>query len=203
MIKMRKSLRSTLKIAWLTLAWALVFPLLAQASAKDGEAEVYEGKTATIYLGTPYQNTLRKSKVISYAWYSESDSYVTVTSSTQNYARIKGIRATSSCKVYFKCSYSLDGYYRTMDFYYEVKVLASSISVTRISLSHSTANLTEGNTLLAEQRRLGSFRKLERIGDRTGGRYGDYHMPDGGWQRMLRRLPYHGGGWHPRAYHLG
>ena len=147
MIKMRKSLRSTLKIAWLTLAWALVFPLLAQASAKDGEAEVYEGKTATIYLGTPYQNTLRKSTVITYAWYSENDSYVAVTSSTQNYARIKGIRATSSCKVYFKCSYSLDGYYRTMDFYYEVKVLASSISVTRISLSHSTANLTEGNTL--------------------------------------------------------
>ena len=46
MIKMRKSLRSTLKIAWLTLAWALVFPLLAQAV---GHAAVGVGLAKQIF----------------------------------------------------------------------------------------------------------------------------------------------------------
>ena len=59
------------------------------ASAKAGEVEVYEGKTATIYLADVYQRTLRCSKVLSYLWTSDNSSYVIVTSSTQNYARIR------------------------------------------------------------------------------------------------------------------
>ena len=62
------------------------------ASAKAGEAEVYEGKTATIYLADVYQLTLRYSRVLSYSWTSDNSSYVIVASSTQNYARIKGIK---------------------------------------------------------------------------------------------------------------
>lgn len=117
------------------------------ASAKAGEAEVYEGKTATIYLADVYQRTLRCSKVLSYSWTSDNSSYVIVASSTQNYARIKGIKPTSSCKVYFKCSYVIDGFYRTMDFYYTVEVKSTSVSVTRVSLNRSSAQLTEGSTL--------------------------------------------------------
>ena len=117
------------------------------ASAKAGEAEVYEGKTATIYLADVYQRTLRYSRVLSYSWTSDNSSYVIVTSSTQNYARIKGIKPTSSCKAYFKCSYVIDGFYRTMDFYYTVEVKSTSVSVTRVSLNRSSAQLTEGSTL--------------------------------------------------------
>ena len=117
------------------------------ASAKAGEAEVYEGKTATIYLADVYQRTLRYSRVLSYSWTSDNSSYVIVTSSTQNYARIKGIKPTSSCKVCFKCSYVIDGFYRTMDFYYTVEVKSTSVSVTRVSLNRSNAQLTEGSTL--------------------------------------------------------
>lgn len=136
-------------LRFVMLAIALTYGgvLHVYASAKAGEAEVYEGKTATIYLADTYQRTLRNSRVLSYSWTSDNSSYVIVTGSTQNYARIKGVKPTSSCKVYFKCSYVIDGFYRTMDFYYTVEVKSTSVSVTNISLNRSNAQLTAGSTL--------------------------------------------------------
>ncbi|WP_455585954.1 Ig-like domain-containing protein [Bacteroides sp.] len=119
----------------------------AYASAKDGEATVYEGQTTTIAIGAPFQRTLQQSTGITYQWYSGNTSCVTVTSSNKYQATIRGIKATSSCKVYYKCSYFIDGFYRTMDFYYDITVKASTVSVTNITLSQSSANLKEGNTL--------------------------------------------------------
>ena len=118
----------------------------AKASAKAGEAEVYEGKTTTIYLGDAFQKTLRNSTVISYSWTSNSSSHVIVTSSTQNYARIKGIKATSSCNINFKCSYSYDGYFRTMDFYYTVTVKPTSIEVISLTINQTSLTLDVGET---------------------------------------------------------
>ena len=86
----------------------------ANASAKAGEASVYEGSTVTIKLADAYERTLRKSTGVTYQWYSENNSYATVTSSTRYNATVKGVKATSSCKVYFKCSYFIDGFYRTI-----------------------------------------------------------------------------------------
>lgn len=126
---------------------ALAFFQSAMASAKDGEVEVYEGKTATVNLGAAYQRTLRNSTVIHYSWSSENTSEVVVTGSTRNYAIVKGVKATSSCKVYFKCDYVIDGFFRTMDFYYEVTVLPSSVSVTGIGLNRTSAEMTVGETL--------------------------------------------------------
>lgn len=123
------------------------FVQIVAAQIKAGEATVTEGNTTTIYLATTYQNTLRKSKVISYSWSSDKSAYVSVVSSTQNYATIKGVKPISSCKVYFKCSYSLDGFYRTMNFYYDVEVKAASVKVTNVVLSHSTATMTVGDKL--------------------------------------------------------
>ncbi len=120
---------------------------VAHASAKVGEATVYEDRTVTVNLPDPYKRTLMQSTGVTYQWYSESNSYATVTSSTRYSATIKGVRATSSCKVYFKCSYFIDGFYRTMDFYYDITVKATTISVTNVSLSRSSATMKEGNTL--------------------------------------------------------
>ena len=71
------------------------------ASAKAGSAEVWDGQTATIALADVYKRTLQRSTNISYQWRSENSSYVSVTSSTQYYAVVKGLRPTESCKVYF------------------------------------------------------------------------------------------------------
>lgn len=98
----------------------------ANASAKAGEASVYEGSTVTIALADTYKRTLMQSTGVTYQWYSENNSYATVTSSTRYNATVKGIKATSSCKVYFKCSYFIDGFYRTMDFYYTITVKSTS-----------------------------------------------------------------------------
>ncbi|MCD8235180.1 MAG: Ig-like domain-containing protein [Prevotellaceae bacterium] len=118
----------------------------ANASAKAGEASVYEGSTVTVKLADAYERTLRKSTGVSYQWYSENNSYATVTNSTRYNATVKGIKATSSCKVYFKCSYFIDGFYRTMDFYYTITVKSTSVSVTSVTLNQSSISLKEGNT---------------------------------------------------------
>lgn len=120
--------------------------LNANASAKAGEASVYEGSTVTIKLADAYERTLRKSTGVTYQWYSENNSYATVTSSTRYNATVKGVKATSSCKVYFKCSYFIDGFYRTMDFYYTITVKSINISVTSVSLDKSSISMKESAT---------------------------------------------------------
>lgn len=117
----------------------------ASASAKAGEATVNVGETASITLADVYQRTLRKSTGISYRWTS-STTDISVTSSTMFSATIKGNAATTSGKVYYYCSYYIDGFYRTMDFYYEVVVKNSIVYVTGISLSNSRLSLVEGNS---------------------------------------------------------
>lgn len=118
----------------------------ANASTKAGEASVYEGSSVTIKLADAYERTLRKSTGVTYQWYSENNSYATVTSSTRYNATVKGVKATSSCKVYFKCSYFIDGFYRTMDFYYTITVKSTNISVTSVSLDKSSISMKEGAT---------------------------------------------------------
>ena len=136
-----------IRLLWLvTILW-IVSIQTALASAKAGEATVYTGSTTTISLAATYQNTLKKATGVTYRWYSENTSLVSVTSSTRNYATIKGISPTSSCRVYFYCSYFIDGFYRTMDFYYTITVKSSTVSVTRVSLNKTSASLTEGETL--------------------------------------------------------
>lgn len=116
------------------------------ASIKAGEAEVYEGKTTTVYLGDAYQRTLRNSRVITYSWTSDNESYVEITWPTQNYVRIKGVKATAACNIRFKCSYSYDGYYRTMDFYYTVTVKPTSIEVTNLTMNQTSLTIGVGET---------------------------------------------------------
>lgn len=130
----------------LTVLFAVVTVQETHASAKAGEASVYEGSTVTIALADAYKRTLMNSTGVSYQWYSENTSYATVTSSTRYNATVKGIKATSSCKVYFKCSYFIDGYYRTMDFYYTITVKSTNVSVTSVSLSQSSIKMKEGET---------------------------------------------------------
>ena len=109
----------------------------ANASAKAGEASVFEGSSVTIALADTYKRTLMQSTGVTYQWFSENSSYVTVSSSSPYYATVRGIQATSSCKVYFKCSYFIDGFYRTFDFYYTITVKATIVSVTDVTLSKS------------------------------------------------------------------
>lgn len=116
------------------------------ASAKVGEATVYEGGTATLSLPSAYTTTLARATGVSYQWTSAS-SAVSVTSSSKTWATIRGNSATSSVRVYYYCSYYIDGYYRTMDFYYEVKVIASTVYVNNISLNYDSRELYVGSTL--------------------------------------------------------
>lgn len=141
-----RTIYTHLQVIIMMVLFALGSAQNANASAKAGEASVYEGSTVTIKLADAYERTLRKSTGVTYQWYSENNSYATVTSSTRYNATVKGVKATSSCKVYFKCSYFIDGFYRTMDFYYTITVKSTSVSVTSVTLNQSSISLKEGNT---------------------------------------------------------
>ena len=114
------------------------------ASAKAGEATVQVGSTTTISLASTYQNTLRQSTGISARW-STSSSNVSITSQTNTSCTIKGVTA-GTAQVNYYCSYYIDGYYRTMDFYYTVTISGGSSGPTSISISPTSLSLTEGDT---------------------------------------------------------
>ena len=101
------------------LLWTLLLVFFsvqtALASACAGDVNVMLDGTTTINLASVYQRTLSRSRVISYQWRSENSSKVRVTSSTRNYARVKGVMANTTCRVYFYCSYIIDGFFRKFD----------------------------------------------------------------------------------------
>ena len=114
------------------------------AAAKAGEATVQVGSTTTISLATTYQNTLRQSTGISARW-STSSSNVSITSQTNTSCTIKGVTA-GTAQVNYYCSYYIDGYYRTMDFYYTVTISSSSSGSSSLTISPSSVTLYEGET---------------------------------------------------------
>lgn len=133
--------------------WAfvlLICPFIsALGQSKAGEATVKEGNTTTISLATTYQNSLRQSKNISFLW-STSNSNAVITSQTMYSAIVKGVTA-GTVKVYYKCSYTIDGFYRTMNFYYDVTVNASGPTGIRISPTELSLVVGESDMVSATQ----------------------------------------------------
>lgn len=112
-----------------------------------GSATVKAGETTTITLASPYVRTLNQSTNITYRWYTDNSSYVKVTSYSRDRATIRGVQATNSGKIYFDCSYWIDGYFRQFQFYYDITVTSAQVKVHNIYLNHDDATLTEGETL--------------------------------------------------------
>jgi Leucine-rich repeat (LRR) protein len=115
------------------------------AQAKDGEATVYVGSIVSVGLSDAYRQTLARATNVSYRWYT-TDSDISVVTYSKTYAEVKGLRPTTSARVYFSASYYIDGWYRTMDFYYVITVISSTVYVTRIDLSSYEENMTVGST---------------------------------------------------------
>lgn len=115
------------------------------AQIKDGDATVAQGSTTTVSIGSAYQTTLNRATSINYTW-TASNSAITIQSKTSKTCTIKG-NTVGTAKLTYNCSYYIDGYYRTMDFYYDITIKSNSISVTRIEMSPSTATMEIGETL--------------------------------------------------------
>lgn len=118
----------------------------AFAQAKDGEATVIQGSTTTVSISNAYQNTLNYYATgISYTW-TASSSAITIQSKTKTSCTIKGNTA-GTARLNYHCSYFIDGYYRTMDFYYDITIKSNIVSVTRVDMSPSSATLDIGETI--------------------------------------------------------
>lgn len=117
----------------------------AFAQIKDGEATVIQGSTTTVSIGAAYQSTLNRATSINYTWTAGS-SAISIQSKTSKTCTITG-NTPGSAKLNYHCSYYIDGYYRTMDFYYDITIKSNTISVTRIEMSPSSATLEIGETI--------------------------------------------------------
>mgnify|MGYP000773255744 FL=1 len=117
----------------------------AFAQIKDGEATVIQGSTTIVSIGAAYQSTLNRATGINYTWTAGS-SAISIQSKTNKTCTIKG-NTPGSAKLNYHCSYYIDGYYRTMDFYYDITIKSNTISVTRIEMTPSSATLEIGETI--------------------------------------------------------
>lgn len=115
------------------------------AKIKDGEATVIQGSTTTVSIGAAYQSTLNRATGINYTWTTGS-SAISIQSKTNKTCTIKG-NTPGTAKLNYHCSYYIDGYYRTMDFYYDITIKSNTISVTRIEMTPSSATLEIGETI--------------------------------------------------------
>jgi len=113
----------------------------ASAAIKAGEATVNVGSTSTISLATTYQTTLRSSTIQTYRW-STTSANVSITSQSAYSCTIKGL-SVGTAQVNYYCSYVINGYYRTMDFYYTVTINSGTTSLT---ISPTSITLDEGDT---------------------------------------------------------
>ena len=130
----------------LTLFLIVVFSVTeASAQIKDGEATVIQGSTTIVSIGSAYQSTLNRATSINYTW-TASSSAITIQSKTNKTCTIKGY-AVGTARLNYHCSYYIDGYYRTMDFYYDITIKSNTISVTRIEMTPSSATMEVGETL--------------------------------------------------------
>lgn len=137
-------MKRTLRLFSLWMA-AMLSVSYASAQIKDGEATVTQGSTTTVAIGEAYQRTLRQATGVSYTW-TTSGSAISIQSRTSTNCTIKGNTA-GSAKLYYHCSYYIDGFYRTMDFYYDITIKSNTISVTRVDMSPSSATMKVGETL--------------------------------------------------------
>lgn len=115
-----------------------------RAAAKAGEATVNVNATTTISLASTYQTTLKRSTISTYRW-STTSSNVNITSQSAYSCTVKGVSA-GTAQVDYYCSYWIDGYYRTMDFYYTVTIKSGTTGPASITISPSSISLWEGET---------------------------------------------------------
>lgn len=117
----------------------------ANAQIKDGEATVTQGSTTTVSIGAAYARTLAQATSVSATWTAGS-SAISIQSRTNTTCTIKG-NTVGTTRLNYQCSYRIDGYYRTMNFYYDITIKSNTILVTRIEMTPSAATMEVGETL--------------------------------------------------------
>ena len=131
------------------LAFLMAISIDCAAAIKAGDAEVNVNSTTTISLAATYQTTLKRSTNVTYRW-STTSTNLSVTSQSAYSCTVKGLSA-GTAQVDYHCSYFIDGYYRTMDFYYTVTVKGGSEPLTITPTSISLTYIGQTYTVKATQ----------------------------------------------------
>ena len=144
-IQMKYIIKPTL----LSIALFLLNGIEASAAIKAGDEEVDVNSTTIIELASAYQTTLKKSTIQTYRW-STTSTNLSITSQSAYSCTIKGL-SPGTAQVDYYCSYWIDGYYRTMDFYYTVTVKGGSNPLTISPISITLTYIGEEYEVRATQ----------------------------------------------------
>ncbi|MDE6308813.1 MAG: Ig-like domain-containing protein [Muribaculaceae bacterium] len=117
-----------------------VSPSLITAQTFEGKIEVTEGRSHTVFLKNTYRDVLARSNVINVSWESNS-SDISITKFNKESCEFKALHPTAKAILYYNCSFRLDGWYQTYNFYYEVEVKSSVVHVTKVYVYPSELTL--------------------------------------------------------------
>lgn len=123
---------------------------LASAQALDNSYTVNVGSTVHVSLSSGYWDTFNRATNVSYSW-TTYDSSISISNQSKLSCDVRGVSPTSEAKVYYHASYYIDGFYRTMDFYYKIEVKSSKVYVSSVTVSpgSKTADVGDSFSLLA------------------------------------------------------
>ena len=118
------------------------------AQGHVGDKTITVGSTVSLSVPSTYADIQKKYGTSSYYWTSDNSSCVSVSSSSTYSATIKGI-SVGTTRVYYKATYYPDGWYRSHEMYWEIKVIDNSnpdipSGPTSISINPNSLELIKG-----------------------------------------------------------
>lgn len=118
---------------------------LASAQALDNSYTVNVGSTVHVSLSSGYWSTFNSATNVTYSW-TTYDNSISISNQSKLSCDVRGISPTSEAKVYYHASYYIDGFYRTMDFYYKIEVKSSKVYVSSVTVSPGSKTVDVGDS---------------------------------------------------------
>lgn len=118
---------------------------LASAQILDNSYTVNVGSTVHVSLSSGYWSTFNRATNVTYSW-TTYDNSISISNQSKLSCDVRGISPTSEAKVYYHASYYIDGFYRTMDFYYKIEVKSSTVYVSSVTVSPGSKTVDVGDS---------------------------------------------------------
>lgn len=148
-----KLLEKKSSLCVMTIVMTVLFSLLsgtrANAQALYDTYNLNVGDIKTISIDGAYERTLRNrgTRILSTSWSSSDPNSVIIVSRNNFAATIRCVEPTS-CRIYYRCLYNINGFSREFNFYWEINVEYPTVYVTSISLDKTSMELMVGDTYL-------------------------------------------------------
>ena len=117
----------------------------ASAQVLDNSYTVDVGSTVHVSLSSGYWSTFNRATGVTYSW-TTYDSSISISNQSKLSCDVRGLSPTREAKVYYHASYYIDGFYRTMDFYYKIEVKSTKVYVSSVTVSPGSKTVDVGDS---------------------------------------------------------